>query len=136
MREGATRTPIKETLRRSTIKLASDSYTSLLHEVDLEIAEKAAAIVPGPGRAGKPRRPSYRRVGVRFIAFLGRPGFIQQPCFSNGLDQYPSGWQAGMAVTDHAFSSCEAFIGYVSYSETGGRMGKRSPRSAQQCGCR
>ncbi len=43
---------IKETLRHSTIKLASDTYTSLLREVDLEIAEKAAAVVP---RARKPR---------------------------------------------------------------------------------
>ncbi|MDX3559035.1 site-specific integrase [Streptomyces europaeiscabiei] len=43
---------IKETLRHSTIKLASDTYTSLLREVDLEIAEKAAALVP---RARKPR---------------------------------------------------------------------------------
>ncbi|MGW0537853.1 site-specific integrase [Streptomyces sp. NPDC003032] len=42
---------IKETLRHSTIKLASDTYTSLLKEVDLEIAEKAAALVP---RARKP----------------------------------------------------------------------------------
>ncbi|GGX33399.1 site-specific integrase [Streptomyces chryseus] len=37
---------IKETLRHSTIKLASDTYTSLLKEVDLEIAEKASAMVP------------------------------------------------------------------------------------------
>ncbi|GGZ28666.1 site-specific integrase [Streptomyces inusitatus] len=37
---------IKETLRHSTIKLASDTYTSLLKEVDLEIAERAAALVP------------------------------------------------------------------------------------------
>ncbi|MEV6720572.1 site-specific integrase [Streptomyces xanthochromogenes] len=43
---------IKETLRHSTIKLASDTYTSLLAEVDLEIAEKAAGLVP---RARKPR---------------------------------------------------------------------------------
>lgn len=42
---------IKETLRHSTIKLASDTYTSLLAEVDLEIAEKAAGLVP---RARKP----------------------------------------------------------------------------------
>lgn len=43
---------IKETLRHSTIKPASDTYTSLLKEVDLEIAEKAGALVP---RARKPR---------------------------------------------------------------------------------
>lgn len=42
---------IKETLRHSTIKLASDTYTSLLKEVDLEIAEKAAALVPRARRA-------------------------------------------------------------------------------------
>lgn len=43
---------IKETLRHATIKLASDTYTSLLAEVDLEIAEKAAAVVP---RARRPK---------------------------------------------------------------------------------
>ncbi|MFD3929570.1 tyrosine recombinase XerC [Streptomyces sp. NPDC058614] len=43
---------IKETLRHSTIKLASDTYTSLLQEVDLAIAEKAAAIVPRARKAG------------------------------------------------------------------------------------
>ncbi|MFD3656995.1 tyrosine recombinase XerC [Streptomyces sp. NPDC058620] len=37
---------IKETLRQSSIKLAGDTYTSLLKEVDLEIAENAAAVVP------------------------------------------------------------------------------------------
>jgi integrase len=36
---------IKETLRQSTIKLASDTYTSLLAEVDQEIAAKAEGIV-------------------------------------------------------------------------------------------
>ncbi|MFG2406862.1 tyrosine recombinase XerC [Streptomyces brevispora] len=37
---------VKETLRHSTIQLASDTYTSLLKEVDQEIAERAAALVP------------------------------------------------------------------------------------------
>ncbi|MGO4419658.1 site-specific integrase, partial [Streptomyces sp. MCAF7] len=37
---------IKETLRHSGIQLASDTYASLLEEVDQEIAEKAAALVP------------------------------------------------------------------------------------------
>lgn len=37
---------IKETLRHSGIQLASDTYTSLLKEVDQEIAEKAASLVP------------------------------------------------------------------------------------------
>ncbi|KOG73521.1 integrase [Streptomyces antibioticus] len=45
---------IKETLRHSTIKLASDTYTSLLKEVDLEIAEKAAALVPRARKAPQP----------------------------------------------------------------------------------
>ncbi|MCS0638873.1 tyrosine-type recombinase/integrase [Streptomyces sp. LP05-1] len=36
---------IKETLRHSTITLTSDTYTSLLPEVDREIAEKAAALI-------------------------------------------------------------------------------------------
>lgn len=42
---------IKETLRHGTIKLASDTYTSLLPEVDRAIAEKAAAVVPRARRA-------------------------------------------------------------------------------------
>lgn len=42
---------IKETLRHSTIKLASDTYTSLLAEVDQEIAARAEGVVP---RARKP----------------------------------------------------------------------------------
>ena len=42
---------IKETLRHSTITLASDTYTSLLTEVDRDIAEKAEGLVP---RARKP----------------------------------------------------------------------------------
>ncbi|MEU0272301.1 site-specific integrase [Streptomyces sp. NPDC006307] len=42
---------VKETLRHSSIQLAGDTYTSLLREVDKEIAEKAAALVP---RARKP----------------------------------------------------------------------------------
>lgn len=45
---------IKETLRHSSIKLAGDTYTSLLHEVDLAIAEKAAALVPRARRAVEP----------------------------------------------------------------------------------
>lgn len=44
---------IKETLRQSTIKLASDTYTSLLAEVDQEIAAKAEGVVP---RARKPKQ--------------------------------------------------------------------------------
>jgi integrase len=42
---------IKETLRHSTIKLTSDTYTSLLREVDRAHAEAAARIVP---RARRP----------------------------------------------------------------------------------
>jgi integrase len=37
---------IKETLRHSTITLTSDTYTSLLPEVDREVAEGAARLVP------------------------------------------------------------------------------------------
>lgn len=42
---------IKETLRHDDIRLTSNTYTSLLKEVDLEIAEKAAAIVPRARKA-------------------------------------------------------------------------------------
>ncbi|UUU37116.1 tyrosine-type recombinase/integrase [Streptomyces sp. CA-210063] len=43
---------VKETLRHSTITLTSDTYTSLLPELDREIAEKAAALVPRSHRSG------------------------------------------------------------------------------------
>ncbi|MET8880660.1 site-specific integrase [Streptomyces rubiginosohelvolus] len=50
---------IKETLRHSTITLTSDTYTSLLPEVDLAVAEAVAALIP--------RRRQHRRAagGVR-----------------------------------------------------------------------
>jgi hypothetical protein len=37
---------VKETLRHSTITLTSDTYKSLLPELDREIAEKAAKLIP------------------------------------------------------------------------------------------
>jgi integrase len=37
---------VKEVLRHSTIALTSDTYTSLLPELDREVAEKAASLVP------------------------------------------------------------------------------------------
>ncbi|MGC0317323.1 site-specific integrase [Kitasatospora acidiphila] len=47
---------IKEVLRHNTIKLASDTYTSLLREVDKEVANRAAGMVPrsrrGPVQEG------------------------------------------------------------------------------------
>jgi integrase len=46
---------IKETLRQSTIKLASDTYTSLLAEVDQEIAAKAEGVVPRARKAAVPK---------------------------------------------------------------------------------
>jgi integrase len=48
---------IKETLRHSTIKLAGDTYTSLLKEVDLEIAERAAKLVPRARKAPEEADP-------------------------------------------------------------------------------
>jgi integrase len=47
---------IKETLRHSTITLTSDTYTSLLPEVDREVAEKAALLVP----RARPKRADSR----------------------------------------------------------------------------
>lgn len=48
---------IKETLRHSTIKLASDTYTSLLPEVDRDIANRAAAVVPRARRTPEESPP-------------------------------------------------------------------------------
>ncbi|WP_055500536.1 hypothetical protein [Streptomyces albus] len=42
---------IKETLRHGTVQLASDTYTALLEEVDREITERAADIVPRARRS-------------------------------------------------------------------------------------
>ena len=59
---------VKETLRHSTITLTSDTYTSLLPELDREIAEKAAKL--GPAR---PRRaPSRRHHRSRIAPAPGR----------------------------------------------------------------
>ncbi|WP_404815596.1 tyrosine recombinase XerC [Streptomyces thermolineatus] len=49
---------IKETLRHSTINLASDTYTSLLEEVDRDIAERAAALVPRARRSRDDAAPA------------------------------------------------------------------------------
>jgi hypothetical protein len=60
-RAGADIHAIKEVLRHSTITLMSDTYTSLLPEVDREIAEKTAGVVPRARRntngtpSGSPR---------------------------------------------------------------------------------
>jgi hypothetical protein len=59
-RAGADIHAIEEVLRHSTITLTSEPYTSLLPEVDREIAEKAAGVVPrcnrtDGGRSGSPR---------------------------------------------------------------------------------
>ncbi|MEU7581969.1 tyrosine-type recombinase/integrase [Streptomyces sp. NPDC041068] len=43
---------VKETLRHSTITLTSDTYTSLLPEVDREIAEKATGLIPRARKTG------------------------------------------------------------------------------------
>ncbi len=53
---------VKATLRHSTIALTSDTYTSLLPELDREIAEKAAGLIPR-ARVPKPAapEPSVRR---------------------------------------------------------------------------
>jgi integrase len=58
---------VKEVLRHSTIALTSDTYTSLLPELDREVAEKAAKLVPraqptsGKATVGPPAVPSSRR---------------------------------------------------------------------------
>ncbi|MFI7291309.1 site-specific integrase [Streptomyces anulatus] len=43
---------IKETLRHGTIQLAGDTYTSLLPQVDQEVARKAESVVPRVRRSG------------------------------------------------------------------------------------
>lgn len=45
---------IKETLRHGTIQLAGDTYTSLLPQVDQEVARKAESVVPRARRSGVP----------------------------------------------------------------------------------
>ncbi|MFF7200481.1 tyrosine recombinase XerC [Streptomyces sp. NPDC008141] len=50
---------IKETLRHGTIQLASDTYTSLLPQVDQEVARKAEAQVPRARRSGSSDTPAH-----------------------------------------------------------------------------
>lgn len=52
---GADLHTIKEVLRHTTIQLTSDTYTSLLPNIDREAAERAAQLVPrrGPRGAGE-----------------------------------------------------------------------------------
>jgi integrase len=47
---------VKEVLRHSTITLTSDTYTSLLPELDREVAEKAAKLVPRARPGGGKQR--------------------------------------------------------------------------------
>ncbi|MER8183505.1 hypothetical protein [Kitasatospora sp. NPDC094015] len=59
---------IKETLRHSMIKLAVDTYSSLLPEVDCEVAERAARMIPRSRR-----RPDEDRIidGARGLGQVG-----------------------------------------------------------------
>ncbi|WJD99732.1 site-specific integrase [Streptomyces antimycoticus] len=50
---------IKETLRHGTIQLTSDTYTSLLPQVDMEAAKNAEAQVPRARRGGSPRTAAH-----------------------------------------------------------------------------
>ncbi|MDT3395476.1 tyrosine-type recombinase/integrase [Streptomyces sp. B1866] len=50
---------IKETLRHGTIQLASDTYTSLLPQVDQEAAKNAEAQVPRTRRGGPGSTPAH-----------------------------------------------------------------------------
>jgi Phage integrase family len=51
---GADTHTIKETLRHASIQLTSDTYTSLLPELDRQVAEKAARLVPRSRREAVP----------------------------------------------------------------------------------
>lgn len=55
---GADLHAIKETLRHSTITLTSDTYTSLLPQVDRDIAERAAAVVPRARKGAAQKAPA------------------------------------------------------------------------------
>ncbi len=50
---------IKETLRHGTIQLASDTYTSLLPQVDKEVARNAEAVVPRARHARPSGTPAH-----------------------------------------------------------------------------
>lgn len=78
---------IKETLRHATIKLASDTYTSLLKEVDLEIASgprrwcrgHAAGALPAPPLTHRSRKGPKTHQRPRRSKPLGA-----LRCWSNG----------------------------------------------------
>lgn len=50
---------IKETLRHGTIQLASDTYTSLLPQVDQEVARNAESVVPRVRRETPSGTPAH-----------------------------------------------------------------------------
>ncbi|SHL04689.1 Phage integrase family protein [Actinacidiphila paucisporea] len=52
---GADTHTIKETLRHASIQLTSDTYTNLLPELDRQVAEKAARLVPRAADKAAPR---------------------------------------------------------------------------------
>lgn len=98
---------IKETLRHGTIQLAGDTYTSLLPQVDEEVARKAEAVVP---RARRPV-PSDSRSRTAHAESLKRgatlPGLNQYgtlPRRSDRSFEHPSkwgGWDSNPRPTDY-----------------------------------
>ncbi|WP_345019009.1 tyrosine-type recombinase/integrase [Streptomyces shaanxiensis] len=56
---------VKKVLRHSSIQLTGDTYTELLEEVDRDIAEKAAGLVPRARRGTDSRRETAASCGSR-----------------------------------------------------------------------
>lgn len=81
---GADTHTIKETLRHASIQLTSDTYTSLLPELDRKVAERAARLVPRAAeKAGAPYARAH--LGLTRLREGGaappgaKPGLVQPP---------------------------------------------------------
>lgn len=105
---------IKETLRHSTIVLASDTYASLLPEIDREVSEKAATLVPrahkkavGETRGLTPGSPSPRRKAVPSAPKITEGTFSQ---VNKGIPADPTGRPCGTRTHNQWIKSPKPFM--------------------------
>lgn len=91
---GADTHTIKETLRHASIQLTSDTYTSLLPELDREVAEKAALLVP---------RAAGKTISRTSGLTSGSPAFMKEGLFPLAKPATAKGAQVNrhMPVSGH-----------------------------------
>jgi integrase len=105
---------IKEVLRHSTIALTSDTYTSLLPELDREVAEKAAALVPraqkkavGETAGLTSGSPAPRQENAPSVSKITEKAFSQ---VNKGLPVDPIGRPCGTRTHNQWIKSPKGFM--------------------------